>query len=153
MGLALRYYLNLNSPPPPPHRIDPALVGDLVAHITGRGMRAGVALKPGTPVKDLVALLRAHPAVTLALVMTVEPGFGGQAFREDQLEKVRALRAAFPTLDVQVDGGLGPANIVLAASAGANVIVAGTSVFKAPEGAAHAIGVLRAAVDAVVGIS
>lgn len=132
---------------------DPASVGDLIARITGRGMRAGVALKPGTSVGDLVALLHAHPAVTLALVMTVEPGFGGQAFREDQLDKVRVLRAAFPHLDVQVDGGLSPANVALAAAAGANVIVAGTSIFKAPEGAAHAIGVLRSAVDAIMGSS
>lgn len=114
-------------------------------------MRVGVALKPGTPVEGLIALLRAHPQVSLALVMTVEPGFGGQAFREDQLGKVRALRAAFPALDVQVDGGLGPANIAAAAGAGANAIVAGTSVFKAPEGAAHAIRLLRTAVEAVVG--
>ena len=127
-----------------------AEVGALVERIVARGMRAGVAVKPGTPVEALIDLLHAHPRVSLALVMTVEPGFGGQAFQPAQLEKVRALRRTFPLLDVQVDGGLGPGNIEAAATAGANVIVAGTSVFAAPDGPAAAIRTLRSAVDAAI---
>lgn len=61
-----------------------------------------------------------------------EPGFGGQAFMESCLPKVSELRHRFPNLDIEVDGGLGPENIELAAKAGANVIVAGTSIFKSP---------------------
>ncbi len=119
----------------------------LINAIKGHGMKAGVALKPGTPVERVLPLA-AH--LHMVLVMTVEPGFGGQAFMPDQMPKVRALRAAFPHLNIQVDGGLGPDNIAAAAEAGANVIVAGTSVFKAPGGPASAIGVLRAAVDASI---
>jgi ribulose-phosphate 3-epimerase len=66
------------------------------------------------------------------LVMTVEPGFGGQSFMHDMMMKVESLRARAPNMDIQVDGGLGLDTIKFAALAGANVIVAGTSVFKAP---------------------
>ena len=118
----------------------------LAARVRARGMRVGVALKPATPAEAVLHLL---PCVDLVLVMTVEPGFGGQAFMGDMMPKVAALRAAAPAgVHVQVDGGLGLANVGLAAEAGANCIVAGTSVFKAKEGAASAIAGLRAAVDA-----
>jgi ribulose-phosphate 3-epimerase len=71
--------------------------------------------------------------------MTVEPGFGGQSFMPETMPKVAELRARFPALDIQVDGGLGPATIEAAARAGANVIVAGTSIFGAADpGAAMA---------------
>ena len=113
-----------------------------------KGMRAGISVKPGTPVEGLVAALRACPAATLALVMTVEPGFGGQAFQATMLPKVAALRAAFPALDIQVDGGLDCSTVAAAASAGANVIVSGTGVFRAPQGAKAAIAELRQAVEA-----
>lgn len=63
--------------------------------------------------------------------MTVEPGFGGQKFMGDMMAKVEVLRKKFPNLNVEVDGGLGPDTIDVAAKAGANVIVAGTSVYKA----------------------
>ena len=68
--------------------------------------------------------------------MTVEPGFGGQSFMPAMMDKVKALRAQFPTMDIQVDGGLGPATVETAAAAGANYIVAGSAVFKAREPAA-----------------
>lgn len=123
-------------------------VAGLVTSITEKGMRAGVALKPGTPAEALIPVLHAVPGISMVLVMTVEPGFGGQSFMSDMMPKVAALRKAFPELDIQVDGGLGPGvTITQAAEAGANVIVAGTSVFKAPDGPAAAIAQLRAAVD------
>lgn len=65
--------------------------------------------------------------------MTVEPGFGGQKFMASELPKVSALRMRYPDLDIEVDGGLGPATINQAADAGANVIVAGSAVFGAKD--------------------
>ncbi|KAL5059714.1 hypothetical protein RYX36_031319 [Vicia faba] len=69
----------------------------------------------------------------MVLVMTVEPGFGGQKFMPEMMEKVQILRKKYPLLDIEVDGGLGHSTIDTAASAGANCIVAGNSVFGAPE--------------------
>ena len=106
-------------------------------------MRAGICIKPSTPVAELLPVLRALPALTLALVMTVEPGFGGQSFMPAMMPKVAALRAAFPALDIQVDGGVDAGTVRAAAEAGANVIVSGTGVFKAPDGPAAAIQHLR----------
>lgn len=82
----------------------------------------------------------------MVLVMTVEPGFGGQKFQPEMMPKVRALRERYPGLDIQVDGGLAPSTIDAAAESGANVIVAGSAVFGAPDPAA-AIQALRRAVD------
>jgi len=78
--------------------------------------------------------------------MTVEPGFGGQSYMPLCAEKCRALRSQFPQLAIQVDGGLAPATIDHAAECGANVIVAGSAVFGAPD-CAVAIQTLRDAVD------
>jgi ribulose-phosphate 3-epimerase len=101
------------------------------------GAKAGLAVKPRTPVDGLVAAL---DACDLALVMTVEPGFGGQAFMADQMPKVRALRAAVDARGlecwIQVDGGVGAANISSAAAAGADSLVAGSAVFGAKDCAA-----------------
>ena len=102
----------------------------LVKLIKSHNMRAACAIKPGTPV-DVLYELGAH--LDMALVMTVEPGFGGQKFMVEMMPKVEALRAKFPQMDIQVDGGLGKETIPHAAKAGANVIVAGTSVFTAAD--------------------
>lgn len=75
--------------------------------------------------------------------MTVECGFGGQKFQPHVLDKVKQLRSRFPTLDIQVDGGINPETARLAAAAGANVLVAGTAVFGCKEGPAAAIRGLR----------
>ncbi|KAF9375849.1 RIBULOSE-phosphate 3-epimerase, partial [Podila verticillata] len=69
----------------------------------------------------------------MCLVMTVEPGFGGQRFMAECMPKVAELRARYPNLDIEVDGGIARENIDAAAQAGANVIVAGTSIFKADD--------------------
>ncbi|SCV01899.1 LAMI_0G14466g1_1 [Lachancea mirantina] len=98
--------------------------------IKSHGIRAACAIKPGTPVDVLFELA---PHLDMALVMTVEPGFGGQKFMLDMMPKVETLREKFPNLDIQVDGGLGKETIPHAAKAGANVIVAGTSVFTASD--------------------
>lgn len=82
----------------------------------------------------------------MALVMTVEPGFGGQKFMASELPKVQALRERYPDLNIEVDGGLGPGTIDQAADAGANVIVAGSAVFGAKD-PAEVIALLRDVVD------
>ncbi|KAI9297417.1 ribulose-phosphate 3-epimerase [Neoconidiobolus thromboides FSU 785] len=92
------------------------------------GMKAGVAVKPKTPIETIINLCH---KIDMVLVMTVEPGFGGQSFMEDCLPKVREVRKRFPEIDIQVDGGLALDTIEKAAQAGANVIVAGTAIFKA----------------------
>jgi ribulose-phosphate 3-epimerase len=69
----------------------------------------------------------------MILIMTVEPGFGGQAFMPEVMPKVARIRSLRPLLDIEVDGGLGPSTIAEAANAGANVIVAGNAIFKAKD--------------------
>jgi len=99
----------------------------VVQLIRDNGMQVGIGIKPGTGVEalaDVIAL------VDMVLVMTVEPGFGGQSFMPNCMPKVLSLRTDHPNLDIQVDGGLGPSTIDAAAAAGANLIVAGSSVFK-----------------------
>ncbi|XP_010248959.1 PREDICTED: ribulose-phosphate 3-epimerase, cytoplasmic isoform [Nelumbo nucifera] len=119
---------------------------ELIKRIKSRGMRAGVALKPGTPVEDVYPLIEDENPVEMVLVMTVEPGFGGQKFMPEMMDKVRALRKKYPSLDIEVDGGLGPSTIDVAASAGANCIVAGSSVFGAAE-PSQVISLLRKSVE------
>ncbi|KAJ1675427.1 RIBULOSE-phosphate 3-epimerase [Spiromyces aspiralis] len=99
----------------------------LIKKIHDKGMRASIAVKPDTPIETVFPY---GNNVEQVLVMTVEPGFGGQSFMPSCMHKVKALRERFPELDIQVDGGLGPDTIDAAAQAGANVIVAGSSIFK-----------------------
>ena len=103
---------------------------ELTKLIKANGMKAACAIKPGTSVDVLFDLA---PHLDMALVMTVEPGFGGQKFMADMMPKVEELRRRFPNMNIQVDGGLGKGTVEVAAEAGANVIVAGTSVFKAAD--------------------
>jgi len=106
----------------------------VLSSIRALGRKAGLAVKPKTPVEGLLAAL---DHCDLALVMTVEPGFGGQAFMSDMMPKVAALRSAIDSrgLDcwVQVDGGVGTLNISQAAAAGADSLVAGSSIFGAKD--------------------
>ncbi|KAJ9071879.1 RIBULOSE-phosphate 3-epimerase [Entomophthora muscae] len=115
----------------------------LIQQIHDAGMKAGIAVKPKTPVETVLPFCS---SVDMILIMTVEPGFGGQSFMPEVLPKVTKIRQEFPDLDIQVDGGLGPDTIEQAAKAGANVIVAGTSVFKADSPAA-VIKLLRDSVN------
>jgi ribulose-phosphate 3-epimerase len=122
--------------------------GDPVAtarRIRQAGSRAGLALKPGTALEPYVELL---PEFDQVLVMTVEPGFGGQSFMREMLPKIRAARAAIGDLGVwlQVDGGISAETIGEAAEAGADTFVAGSAVYQAPGGAdpEDAIAQLRA---------
>jgi ribulose-phosphate 3-epimerase len=124
-------------------------VAAVLSEIRAAGCTAGISLKPGTP----FSLLEPHLAdIDLLLVMTVEPGFGGQAFMHDMLEKVRAAAEVRATRGfgyrIQVDGGINAETGALAVAAGADTLVAGSSVFGAPDMAA-AIAGLRAAASAV----
>ncbi|XP_028772448.1 ribulose-phosphate 3-epimerase, cytoplasmic isoform [Neltuma alba] len=119
---------------------------ELVQRIKSGGMTPGVALRPGTPVEEIYPLVEAENPVELVLVMTVEPGFGGQKFMPEMMDKVRLLRQKYPSLNIEVDGGLGPSTIDAAASAGANCIVAGSSVFGAPE-PAQVISLMKKSVE------
>ena len=119
---------------------DPTL---LARNLRALGVRAGMALKPGTPFAPYADLL---PELDMVLVMTVEPGFGGQSFMADQMPKVREVREAVTRCGgeiwVQVDGGVTAATIEACAEAGADVFVAGSAVYRA-EDAAAAVDQLR----------
>lgn len=104
----------------------------VIRYIRSKEVRAAVAISPATPVDTILPLLK---EVDMVLIMTVVPGFGGQSFMPECLSKVKAVRRCAISyglkLDVEVDGGLNAENIGLATAAGANVIVAGSAVFKA----------------------
>ena len=103
-----------------------------LAEIKRREMRCGVAISPSTPVEKLLPYLA---KIDMALIMTVVPGFGGQALIPETLEKVRTVRRYAENmglkLDIQVDGGIKTENVHLVTEAGANIIVAGSSIFGA----------------------
>ena len=115
----------------------------LARNLRSLGARAGMALKPGTAFAPYADLL---PELDMVLVMTVEPGFGGQSFMADQMPKVREVREAVTRCGgeiwVQVDGGVTAATIEACADAGADVFVAGSAVYGA-EVAAAAVDQLR----------
>ncbi len=106
--------------------------------IHAKGKKAGLALKPRTPAEAVLPYL---DQCDMVLVMTVEPGFGGQSFMADQMEKVTAVRRMITerglSCDVEVDGGVNPETAKVCIAAGANVLVAGSDVFKAPDRAAR----------------
>lgn len=108
-------------------------------------MKAGCGIKPNTPVSQLIDLLHSQMC-DVALVMTVEPGFGGQKFMENMMPKVSELRKYFPTLDIEVDGGVSPINIATCANAGANMIVSGSAIMKSQDPKA-VIDILRTSVQ------
>lgn len=113
---------------------DAAAAAEAARAIRDRGLRAGISVKPGTPIERLLPLL---PEIDIALVMTVEPGAGGQAFLPESPARIARVREALDADDLncllQVDGGIGPSTIRRAADAGADTFVAGHSVFRAPD--------------------
>nr|XP_020746692.1 ribulose-phosphate 3-epimerase isoform X1 [Odocoileus virginianus texanus] len=104
--------------------------GALIKDIRENGMKVGLAIKPGTSVEYLAPWAN---QIDMALVMTVEPGFGGQKFMEDMMPKVHWLRTQFPSLDIEVDGGVGPDTIHKCAEAGANMIVSGSAIMRSED--------------------
>lgn len=94
----------------------------IIDRINIMNMKASIALKPNTPVETLFPLLDDKSLnIFMILVMTVEPGFGGQKFLLNQIPKVKTLRSMYPYLNIEVDGGLGEDTIEIAANSGANV--------------------------------
>jgi ribulose-phosphate 3-epimerase len=106
----------------------------LLARIRAVGVKAGLAVNPKTPAERIIPYLA---NCDLALIMSVEPGFGGQAFIPDVVEKARVIRRHAPAgLWISIDGGIGPKTIAQAAAAGVQLFVAGSSVFDQPDYAA-----------------
>ncbi len=120
-----------------------------VHQIKELGASAGAAINPATPDAALAEIL---PDLDLALVMSVNPGFGGQQFIQSALPKIDRLRAAIDRLglavELEVDGGVKPENAGRVAGAGASVIVAGSAVYNDRVSVAEAVAALRAAADA-----
>ncbi len=114
-----------------------------VDKIIACGCKAGISVKPNTPVEEVFPYLE---KLDMVLVMTVEPGFGGQSFMYETMDKIKTLRSEIKrrglSTDIQVDGGINDKTVETAAEAGANVFVAGSAVFGA-EDAAKAIDDLR----------
>lgn len=101
----------------------------LILKIKENKMRVGVAVKPKTAIDPTITKFLDAGMIDMMLVMSVEPGFGGQAFMEEVLPKVEMLRKAYKDIDIQVDGGIYCENVEMVAKAGANVVVSGTGIF------------------------
>ena len=118
-------------------------VGETVDKILECGCKAGISIKPATAAEEVFPYL---DKLSMVLVMTVEPGFGGQSFMHDTMQKVKTLREEIQhrglEVDIQVDGGINAETVEIAAAAGANVFVAGSAVFGA-ENPAEVIEMLR----------
>lgn len=116
----------------------------VVQQIKDAGILAGVALNPATPVSAVEEIL---PDLDLVLVMSVNPGFGGQSFIESSVEKIEHVRRLLDERSLgatlQVDGGIGPDTAERVVRAGANMLVAGSAVFGSPHGVAGAIDLIR----------
>jgi ribulose-phosphate 3-epimerase len=103
---------------------------EVIDLIKANNMKVGLTVSPDTPID---AILKYADQIDLALIMTVYPGKGGQSFIESMMNKVSTLRAAYPNLDIEVDGGVKPKTVYMAAEAGANLIVSGSGVYKAED--------------------
>ena len=113
-------------------------VSAALSDIKARGIRSAVAVKPATPIERVYEYL---PLCDMVLVMTVEPGYGGQGFIPETADKIAALRRyaaenGFNGLDIEVDGGINTRTSAIVRAAGANVLVAGTALFRAEDIAA-----------------
>jgi ribulose-phosphate 3-epimerase len=107
----------------------------VIAQIQELGVKAGVAINPDCPVEKIFPLL---PKVDFVLVMSVFAGFGGQKFIPESIDRVKAVKAELarigrPGVPVEIDGGIGPSNAASVVEAGASMLVAGSSVFKAED--------------------
>ena len=120
-----------------------------LGNIAELGAKAAVAVNPATPTSAFAHVL---DLVDLVLIMTVNPGFGGQSYIETMEPKIaetrRLVLESGHDVDVEVDGGIGPSTVAGAAAAGANVLVAGSALYRDPEGLGHAVADLRARAEA-----
>jgi len=120
-----------------------------LAHVRSLGVAAAVAINPATPASAVAYVL---DLVDMVLVMTVNPGFGGQEYIATMEPKVAEIRAMIEArrldVDIEVDGGISPATVAGAATAGANVLVAGSALFRDPDGLGHGVEELRTLAEA-----
>lgn len=118
-------------------------ISETIKKITSAGKKAALVVKPGTPINVVFPFLR---DISMVLIMTVEPGFGGQSFISDMLPKITELRQEIERqglqVDIQVDGGVDNETAVLCKNAGANILVAGSYIFKSPD-TKEAIDILK----------
>ena len=126
---------------------------DTISRIKNEGARVGVALKPATPFHKIASLME-H--LDMVLIMTVEPGFGGQSFMFDMMEKVKEARREIDTrffekIWLQVDGGVSLETIALAAESGADTFVAGSAVFKSDDPGAMIVSLRSSATKSSTG--
>jgi ribulose-phosphate 3-epimerase len=120
-----------------------------LSRIRELGAQPAVALNPHTPATSVANVL---DLVDLILVMTVNPGFGGQAYIATMEPKIAEVKAMVDesglTIDIEVDGGIGPATVAGAVGAGANVLVSGSALYQDPDGLSHAVSTLRSRAEA-----
>ena len=128
----------------------PHILRDL-AYIKSLGMKAGVTLNPGTPLSALEEVLE---IVDLVLIMSVNPGWGGQPFLESSLRRIARIRSMLDSIgrgpemvEVEVDGGINAATALHVVEAGAQVLVAGSAVFRHPDGLAAGLAAIHSAID------
>ncbi len=117
---------------------------EAIEQIKKKGCLPSVSVKPKTDVNEVMPYI---DSLAMVLVMTVEPGFGGQKFMGDMMPKVKAIREYSKSIDIEVDGGIDAHTIKDAAAAGANIFVAGSAVFNRPS-AADAVAELRRGAEA-----
>jgi ribulose-phosphate 3-epimerase len=124
-------------------------IAQVVQAVRDAGLGVGVAIKPDTPIEAVSGIVG---QIDLLLVMTVYPGFGGQAFMEESCDRIKQARGLLdsvnPQADLQVDGGINQETAARAVAAGANVLVAGNAIFKAEDGIESALTRIRAAAQA-----
>ena len=106
-------------------------IADACEYIHSCGKKVGLSIKPGTSVEEILPYL---DMIDMVLIMTVEPGFGGQSFMESTMEKVSKIRTLRPDIDIEVDGGINKDTIKIANNAGANIFVLGTAFFGSANG-------------------
>ncbi|MBQ6936653.1 MAG: ribulose-phosphate 3-epimerase [Clostridia bacterium] len=118
-------------------------ISETIKKITSAGKKAALVVKPDTPINVVFPFLR---DISMVLIMTVEPGFGGQSFIVDMISKITELRSEIEkqglSVDIQVDGGVDKETAVLCKNAGANVLVAGSYIFRSPD-VKEAIDILK----------
>ena len=118
----------------------------VLKYIRSKGVKSAVSIKPKTPITDIYDLLE---YCDMVLIMSVEPGFGGQSFMPDMLEKARELKREAESrnleIDIEIDGGIDASNAALCVEAGVNILVAGSSVFGKEDIGAAAREIIRAA--------
>ena len=133
-GIYIKSYVDAGANLITVHPESTSHIHSVLQQIKKSGIKAGVALNPGTPIEVLDNII---DIIDLVLVMTVNPGFGGQSFLLSQLAKISKIRSIIDkenySIDLSVDGGINAKTAALAVDAGANVLVAGTSIFRAKD--------------------